>query len=172
MMLQPGQTAPAFTLPDADMEWFDFDSLKGKQHAVLFFYPKDGTPLCTLETTDFSDHEDDFKRLGCVILGVSRDNFLRHADFRDEHGLSIRLLSDEDGEVCRKYGVSKMLEKDGHRKLCVVRSTFIIDRSGVIRHAFYDVSPKGHAAQVFQLVKELNGSGKHSCKSQKTPSSH
>jgi len=172
MVLHPGQSAPAFMLPDADMEWFDFDSLKGKQHAVLFFYPKDGTPLCTLEAIDFSDHEDDFKRLGCTILGVSRDDFLRHADFRDEHGLSIRLLSDADGEVCRKYGVSKMLEKDGHRKLCVIRSTFIIDRDGVIRHAFYDVSPKGHAAQVFQLVKELNGSGKNACKSQKIQSSH
>lgn len=172
MVLHPGQNAPVFRLPDADMEWFDFDSLRGRQHAVLFFYPKDGTPLCTLEAIDFSDHEDEFRRLGCTILGVSRDDFLCHADFRDKHGLSIRLLSDEDGDVCRKYGVCKMLEKEGHRKLCVVRSTFIIDRDGIIRHAFYDVSPKGHAAQVYQLVKELNGSGKHSCKSQRTQSSH
>jgi len=175
-MLQPGEHAPPFSLPDADMEMFDFGSLQGRQHAVLFFYPRDGTPLCTLEAIDFSDHEEEFNRLGCTVLGVSRDDFLRHADFRDKHGLSIRLLSDEDGEVCRKYGVCKMLEKDGHRKLCVVRSTFVIDRNGIIRHAFYDVSPKGHAAEVFQLVKNLDkgsgDSGRTSCKSKRIPSSH
>ncbi len=175
-MLQPGQHAPSFMLPDADMEMFDFGSLHGHQHAVLFFYPRDDTPLCTLEAIDFSDHEEEFNRLGCSILGVSRDDFLRHADFRDKHGLSIRLLSDVDGEVCRKYGVCQIREKDGHRKLCVVRSTFVIDRNGIIRHAFYDVSPKGHAAEIFQLVKNLEkestDSGKASCKSKKTPSSH
>lgn len=172
MMLHQGRPAPEFALPDADMEMFDFCSLRGRQHAVLFFYPKDGTPLCTIEAIDFSDHEDEFKRLGCAVIGISRDDFLAHADFRDRHGLSIRLLSDEDGKVSHQYGVFRMLEKEGHKKLCVVRSTFIIDRDGIIRHALYDVSPRGHAAAVFQLVKELNGSGKHSCKSKKTPSSH
>lgn len=171
-MLHTGHTAPGFSLPDADMEMFDFDSLRGRQHAVLFFYPKDGTPLCTLEAIDFSDHEQDFKQLGCEVIGISRDDFLCHADFRDKHGLSIRLLSDEDGKVSHQYGVFRMLEKAGHRKLCVVRSTFIIDRDGIVRHALYDVSPKGHAAQVFQLVKELNGSGKRPCKSPKTQLSH
>ena len=171
-MLHSGHTAPGFSLPDADMEMFDFDSLRGRQHAVLFFYPRDGTPLCTLEAIDFSDHEQDFKQLDCAVIGISRDDFLCHADFRDKHGLSIRLLSDEDGKVSHQYGVFRMLEKAGHRKLFVVRSTFIIDRDGIIRHALYDVSPKGHAAQVFQLVKELERSGKPSCKSPKIPLSH
>ncbi|WIM06474.1 MAG: peroxiredoxin [Candidatus Nitricoxidivorans perseverans] len=170
-MLQIGQIAPDFTLPDADMETFDLSSLRGRQSAILFFYPKDGTPYCTLEAIDFSDHEEEFNRLGCAILGVSRDDCLSHADFRDKNGLSVRLLSDVEGEVCRKYGVSHFREKDGHRKLTVVRSTFIIDRQGIIRHALYDVSPKGHAAEVFQLVKQLNGtlSRSGSCKSPKTP---
>ena len=162
-MLQTGQPAPLFTLPDADMELFALEALRGHQHAVLFFYPKDGTPYCTMEAIDFSDHEEEFNRLGCVICGVSRDDCLRHADFRDENGLSIRLLSDEDGEVCRKYGVAQMKEKDGHRKLCVVRSTFVIDKAGIIRHAFYDVNPKGHAAEIFRLVKQMNGKEKISC---------
>jgi peroxiredoxin Q/BCP len=156
-MLQTGQAAPSFTLPDADMEMFALDSLRGRQHAVLFFYPKDGTPYCTLEATDFSDHEDEFNRYDCAILGVSRDDCLRHADFRDENGLSIRLLSDEDGAVSRKYGVLQMREKDGLRKLCCLRSTFVIDKAGIIRHVFYDITPKGHAAEIFNLVKQLNG---------------
>ncbi|MFY9327707.1 MAG: peroxiredoxin [Georgfuchsia sp.] len=162
-MLQTGQPAPVFTLPDADMEMFSLESLRGRRHAVLFFYPKDGTPYCTMEAADFSDHEEEFERKDCVICGVSRDDCLRHADFRDENGLSIRLLSDEDGAVSKKYGVAQMKEKDGHRKLCVVRSTFIIDKSGIIRHAFYDINPKGHAAEIFRLVSELNGKEKFLC---------
>lgn len=154
-MLQAGQAAPQFSLPDADMEMFDLAALHGKQHAVLFFYPKDGTPYCTIEAIDFSDHESEFNRLGCAVIGISRDDCLAHADFRDKHGLSIRLLSDEDSEVCRKYGVMHFREHDGHKKLCLIRSTFIIDKHGVIRHALYDVTPKGHAAEVFQLVKQL-----------------
>jgi thioredoxin-dependent peroxiredoxin len=157
-MLQVGQPAPEFSLPDADMEMFDFASLRNKRHVVMFFYPKDGTPYCTQEAIDFSDHEAEFNQLGCEVLGISRDDCIAHAEFRDKNGLSIRLLSDVEGEVCRKYGVSHFREKDGHRKLIVVRSTFIIDRHGIIRHALYDVAPKGHAAEVFQLVKKLNGS--------------
>ena len=171
-MLRTGQPAPAFTLPDADMEMFDLESLRGRQNAVLFFYPRDGTPYCTLEATDFSDHENDFNRLGCTVIGISRDDCLCHAEFRDKYGLSLRLLSDEDGEVCRKYGVSQMRERDGHRKLCIVRSTFIIDKEGIIRHAFYDITPKGHAAEVFKLIKHLNGTERTACKSAKTPLSH
>ncbi len=157
-MLQTGQNAPAISLPDADMELFELASLLGKRHVVLFFYPKDGTPYCTLQAIDFSDHESEFNRLGCEVVGVSRDDCLAHADFRDKHGLSIRLLADEEGEICRKFGVMHYREHDGHKKLCLIRSTFVIDKHGVIRHALYDVSPKGHAAEVFQLVKQL---GKH-----------
>lgn len=157
-MLQTGQNAPAISLPDADMELFESAGLLGKRHMVLFFYPKDGTPYCTLEAIDFSDHESEFNRLGCEVIGISRDDCLAHADFRDKHGLSIRLLADEEGEICRKFGVMHYREHDGHKKLCLIRSTFVIDKHGVIRHALYDVSPKGHAAEVFQLIKQL---GKH-----------
>lgn len=160
-MLQPGQSAPQFILPDADMELFDSSALLGKQHFVLFFYPKDGTPYCTLEAIDFSDHENDFNHHGCAVIGISRDDCLAHADFRDKHGLSIRLLADQDGEVCRKFGVMHYREHDGHKKLCLIRSTFIVDRQGVVRHALYDVTAKGHAAHVFQLVKQLGQKPPH-----------
>lgn len=168
-MLQPGQAAPTFVLPDADMESFDLASLQGKSHVVIFFYPKDGTPICTREAIEFSDHETEFNRLDCEIVGISRDDCLAHAEFRDHNGLSLRLLSDVDGQVGHRYGVYHFREHDGHKKLTVVRSTFILDKQGIIRHALYDVPPKGHAAEVFKLVKQLNGS-RSSCKSQKIQS--
>lgn len=163
-MLQVGHPAPLFTLSDADMESFDLSSLRGRQHAVLFFYPRDDSPFCTLEAIDFSDHEEEFTRQGCVILGISRDDCLSHAEFRDKHGLSVRLLSDDEGEVSRKYGVSQLREKNGMRKHCIVCSTFVIDSLGVIRHALYDIKPRGHVAEVLQLVKQLE----KPCKSRKT----
>ena len=154
-MLQPGQPAPSFELPDADMQPVDLSTFKGKKRVVLYFYPKDGTPGCTMVTTDFSDHEDQFVKHDCVVLGVSRDDCLTHAEFRDKHGLSIGLLSDPDGEVCRSYGVLQEKESDGVRKECLVRSTFVIDKKGVIRHAAYGVNPRHHAAEIFDVVRKL-----------------
>ena len=171
-MLKVGDKAPVFELPDASMEMLDLSTFIGERKVVLFFYTRDNAPQCTTEAIEFSDIEEEFGRHDAVVFGISRDNFLSHADFRDKHGLAAQLLSDEDGKVSHQYGVFRMLEKEGHRKLCVVRSTFIIDRDGIVRHALYDVRPKGHAAQVFQLVKELNGSGKRSCKSPRTLLSH
>ncbi len=148
------------------MESFELSSLRGRQHAVLFFYPRDDTPFCTREAIDFSDHEEEFTRHGCIVLGVSRDDCLRHAEFRDKHGLSVRLLADDEGEVSRKYGVCQMREKDGASKLCVISSTFVIDSLGVVRHALYDINPRGHVSEVLQLVKQLE----KPCKSRKISS--
>jgi thioredoxin-dependent peroxiredoxin len=155
-MLEPGQPAPEFELPDADMQTVDLSTFKGKKNVVLYFYPKDGTPGCTLVTTDFSDHEEQFVKHDCVVLGVSRDDCLTHADFRDRNGVTIGLLSDTEGEVCRKYGVLQDKQtEDGMRRECLVRATFVIDKKGVIRHAEYGVNPRGHAAEVFDLVRRL-----------------
>jgi peroxiredoxin Q/BCP len=154
-MLQPGQAAPSFDLPDADMQNVSLSEFKGKKHVVLYFYPRDGAPSCTLVTTDFSDHEDQFVKHDCVVLGVSRDDCLTHADFRDRNGVTIGLLSDPEGEVCRKYGVIQEKESEGVRRECLVRSSFLIDKKGVIRHAAYDVSPRGHAAEMFDRVRRL-----------------
>jgi thioredoxin-dependent peroxiredoxin len=155
-MLQSGDLAPLFSLPDADMEIFDLASLRGKQHLVLYFYPRDNTPGCTLQAADFSDREGDFAAHDCTIIGISPDDCLTHAEFRDEHGLSIRLLSDQENEVCQLYDVWRAREVDGMQKMRVLRSTFIIDKEGVVRHALYNVAPRGHAATVFDLVKQLN----------------
>jgi peroxiredoxin Q/BCP len=155
-MLRPGQPAPSFSLPDADMQTVSLSTFKGKKHVVLYFYPRDGTPGCTLEAVDFSDHEEQFIRQDCVILGVSRDDCLTHAAFRDKNGVSIALLSDTEGEVCRKYGVLQDKEHEGVRRECLVRSTFVIDKKGVIRHAAYGVHPKGHAAEVYEVIRRLS----------------
>lgn len=154
-VLQAGQPAPLFSLPDADMETVDLAEFLGKKNVVLYFYPKDGTPNCTLEATDFSDHEEEFSRHDCVVIGVSPDDCLCHADFRDQHGVSIRLLADTESEVSRKYGVVHEKEANGCKKSCIRRSTFIIDKRGTVRHAFHGVNARGHAAEVLTLVKAL-----------------
>ncbi|MDP3483362.1 MAG: peroxiredoxin, partial [Sulfuricella sp.] len=109
-MLQVGHPAPGFSLPDADMEMVKLSAYKGK-NVVLYFYPKDDTPGCTIEAIDFSDLDNEFSRLDTVVLGVSRDDCISHAAFRDKHGLSVRLLADEEGKVCEKYGVWQEKEK-------------------------------------------------------------
>lgn len=153
-MLQVGQSAPDFDLPDAEMQAIRLGDFKGK-NVVLYFYPKNDTPGCTLQAIDFTELSEEFARLNTVVLGVSRDDCLSHASFRDKHGLTVQLLADTEGELCESYGVWQEKEKDGQKKMGIVRSTFIIDKNGILRHALYGVNPKGHAYEVINLVKNL-----------------
>ena len=155
VMLQPGQPAPAFDLPDADMNIVSLDSFRNQHNVVLYFYPRDDTPGCTMEAIDFSELEDHFKRLHTVVLGVSMDDCMSHGAFRDKHGLCVQLLADQDGEVCQRYGVLQEKETEGRKRTAIVRSTFIIDRKGLLKHALYGVSARGHAAEVLNLVKGI-----------------
>jgi len=154
-MLQPGGPAPGFDLPDADMCLVSLDSFRNKRNVVLYFYPRDDTPGCTLEAIEFSEKEEHFGVLKAVVLGVSMDDCLAHSAFRDKHGLCVQLLADVDGEVCRRYGVLHDKEVDGRKKTCIVRSTFIIDRKGMLQHALYGVNPRGHAQEVLGLLKSI-----------------
>ncbi len=154
-MIQVGDNAPDFALPDADMELFELGAELGRNHVILYFYPRDNTPGCTMQAAEFSDHEDEFVRTDSIIVGVSPDDCLTHAEFRDLHGLSVRLLSDEDTEVCRLYDVWRARVVDGVERMGVARTTFVIDKQGVIRHILRDVSPRGHAAEVLKLVRNL-----------------
>jgi peroxiredoxin Q/BCP len=163
-MLQIGQPAPVFSLADADMESVELAAFKGKKHVVLYFYPRDGTPGCTLQAIEFSDHEEEFARHDCVVLAVSPDDCISHAEFRDKHGLSVCLLADPETEVCKKYGVHELKECDGVKKACINRATFVIDKKGRLRHALYGVNPKGHAMDVLQLIRALAAE----CRSPKT----
>ncbi|MET0066990.1 MAG: peroxiredoxin [Candidatus Thiodiazotropha sp.] len=155
-MLNPGDKAPPFELPDSDMHAVSSEQFAGKMNLVLYFYPKDDTTGCTIEAVELSDLVDDFARQDTQVLGISRDNCVSHAAFRDKHGLTVQLLADTDGEVCQSYDVWREKEKNGEKRMGILRSTFIIDKSGIIRHALYDVKPKGHAAQVLELIEALD----------------
>ena len=155
MELQAGTDAPLFELPDADMEMFSLSVLRGKKNVILYFYPRDDTPGCTMEANEFSDLERDFTRQDAVVVGVSRDDCLSHAEFRDKYGLSVLLLSDTESKVCKAYGVLYNKEVDGHRKVAIRRSTFVIDKQGKLRHVLYGVHAHGHPQEVLKLLKEM-----------------
>ena len=154
-MLQPGDLSPEFSLPDGDMELFSSRDLLGKKRLVLYFYPKDDTPGCTLEALDFTELQPEFQALDTEVVGISRDNCISHGNFRDKYGINVPLLADADGEVCKAFDVWRMRERPGKKRMGILRSTFIIDRQGIIRHALYDVKPKGHAEQVLNLIRAL-----------------
>ncbi len=155
-MLSVGSPAPVFELPEASMEMIKLSSFRGKKNVVLYFYPKDDTPGGTMQAIDFSDHETDFNECDTVVFGISRDDVLSHAEFRDKHGLSIQLLSDSESEVCRKYDVLEDRQVDGTIRCCFNRTTFIIDKKGLLRHVLCNTSPRDHAHQVLELVRILN----------------
>jgi peroxiredoxin len=153
-MIKAGDKAPAFQLPDADMGDVDSAGLAGKPY-VIYFYPKDDTPGCTLEGIEFTELMSEFDRRGIPVMGVSRDTCESHAAFRDKYGLNIRLLADVEGSACEAFGVIQEKEKNGERRLGIVRSTFIVDADGTVLHALYDVKPKGHAEAILEIVRSL-----------------
>lgn len=153
--LVTGMEAPHFELPDADMETFALTTQQGKKNVVLYFYCKDDTPGCAMEANEFSDLEEEFAKFDTIVIGVSRDDCLSHASFRDKHGLSVLLLSDPDARVCKRYGVMIEKEIDGHKKHVVQRSTFIIDKNGKLRHAAYGVHAHGHPQEILNLIREM-----------------
>jgi thioredoxin-dependent peroxiredoxin len=154
LQLQVGSEAPQFELADADMQMFNLSAQRGK-NIVLYFYPKDDTPGCTMEANEFSDHEEEFARHNTIVVGISRDDCISHATFRDKYGLSVQLLSDTDGRICKKYGVLYEKEVDGHKQLAIQRSTFIIGKKGELRHVMYGVHAHGHPQEILKLIKEM-----------------
>jgi len=155
VQLTTGMEAPHFELPDADMQIFSLTSQQGKKKIVLYFYPRDDTPGCTMEANEFSDLEEEFAKFDTIVIGISRDDCLSHASFRDKYGLSVLLLSDPDARVCKRYGVMYEKEVEGQKKLSIKRSTFVIDQHGKLRHVMYGVQAHGHAQDIFKLIKEL-----------------
>ena len=153
--LKVGMDAPQFELPDADMGAFKLVERQGKCNVVLYFYPKDDTPGCTMEANEFSDLDEEFSKLDTQVVGISRDDCISHASFRDKYGLSVLLLADPEGRVCRKYGVMCEKEAEGLKKVVVQRSTFVIDKQGKLRHVLYGVHAHGHAQEILKLVKEM-----------------
>ena len=126
-----------------------------KKNIVLYFYPKDDTSGCTIEARQFTRYIDDFARYETVVYGVSKDDCASHADFINKFGLQVGLLADTDGVLCEAYDVWQEKEKNGIKKMGIVRSTFIIDKEGIVRFVEYGVTPDGHASAVLEKVKQL-----------------
>ena len=152
--LKPGDKAPAFTMPTDGGGEISLKDLKGQQ-VVLYFYPKDDTPGCTMEGQEFTDLMEDFEAHNTSLVGVSKDTCVSHAAFRDKYGLTVQLLADVEGQLCEAYGVWQEKEKNGEKRMGIVRSTFIIDQQGVVRFAMRDVKPKGHAEAMLEVVHSL-----------------
>lgn len=130
MPLKPGDTAPDFTLPDQCGAPVSLGAFKGKRAVVLYFYPRDETRGCTAEACKFRDDFEVFRDAGAEVIGVSSDSVRSHAAFAEHHRLPFTLLADVDGAVRRSYGVERQM------LLVPGRTTFVIDRLGVIRHVF------------------------------------
>ncbi len=154
-MLQPGDKAPDFMLPSADMHVHSLKDFSDRS-LVLYFYPKDDTPGCTMQANEFTELLEEFERAGAYVAGVSRDDCFSHQAFRDKFGLKVTLLADVEGDACNSYGVWREKERDGVKKMGVVRSTFLIDKKGIIRYAEYGVAPKEHARRMLDLIRELS----------------
>lgn len=150
-----GKTAPAFNLPATGEKSVRLSSLKG-QHVVLYFYPRDATPGCTTESQDFRDTQAKFKKANTVILGISQDPMKSHEKFHAKQELNFDLLSDENGEVCRKYGVLKLKKMYGKEFEGIERSTFLIDANGKLKTEWRRVKVPGHVDEVLAAAQELN----------------
>lgn len=153
-MLTAGATAPDFTLPRDGGGTVTLSALRpGK--VVLYFYPKDDTPGCTLEAKDFTDLAADFAAAGTTVIGLSKDSVKAHDKFCRKHGLSVILASDEGGHTCEDYGVWVEKSMYGKTYLGIERTTLLIDGSGTIARIWPKVSVKGHAAEVLAAAQAL-----------------
>lgn len=149
-----GQKAPDFSLPADNGATIDLAGLAGKT-VVLYFYPKDDTPGCTIEAIAFSNLKAAFDAAGAVVIGVSRDSVDAHCRFKDKHNLSIPLLSDEGGQMLERYGVWVEKNLYGRTYMGINRTTFLLDGNGVIRKVWPKVKVEGHADEVLAAAKSL-----------------
>jgi peroxiredoxin Q/BCP len=159
--VQELQPAPDFTLPvegnnpaimDGTLHLAD---LRGKP-VVLYFYPKDDTPGCTAEACSFRDANHELQRCGVVVLGISKDSVSSHKKFAGKYGLPYPLLSDTDAHVAQEYGVYGEKSMYGKKYMGVDRSTFLIDKDGIVRKVWHKVRPENHASEVLEAVEALN----------------
>jgi len=154
-MLQTGEAAPEFCSPNQDDKPVCLKDFRESQNVILYFYPRDDTPGCTVEANQFTELADEFARQNTVVLGVSKDDCDSHRQFISKFDLRVDLLADTDGELCDKYGVWQEKEKNGVKKMGIVRSTFVIDKAGKLVHVEYGVDPEGHARAMLEKVKNL-----------------
>ncbi|MGH1377756.1 MAG: thioredoxin-dependent thiol peroxidase [Alphaproteobacteria bacterium] len=152
--LQIGDKAPEFTLPTNNNGEFTLSSLKG-QYAVLYFYPKDNTPGCTTESCAFRDAFPNFEKLNTAIIGISKCSVKKHDNFVKKYDLNFPLASDENNDVCKRYGTWKEKSMYGKNFLGIERATFIIDPEGNIAAIWRKVKVKGHVDEVQETLNNL-----------------
>lgn len=152
--LKEGMKAPAFTAEATGGETISLGDFKGKT-VVLYFYPKDSTPGCTREACAFRDAQAQMKKLGAVVLGVSRDSLKSHESFAAKQELNFPLLSDPDRKIIEAYGVWKEKSMYGKTSMGIERSTFLIDGEGRIRRIWRKVKVDGHDEEVLAAIKEI-----------------
>ncbi len=153
-MLEIGDNVPNFCLPNQDEEEICFRDIKGRW-IVLYFYPKDNTSGCTTEACDFTNALPDFRNLDAIVLGVSPDSPKKHRNFIEKKELGITLLSDENRELCKMFGVWQLKKNYGREYMGVVRSTFLISPDGKVAFKWEKVRVKGHVEVVKEKLKEL-----------------
>lgn len=149
-----GKKVKNFTLPATGDQDIKLSGLKGK-NLVLYFYPKDSTPGCTLEGQDFKSHIRKFRARNTVILGVSRDSVKSHENFKAKQGFPFELLSDAQETLCQQFDVIKEKNMYGKKVMGIERSTFLIDDKGVLRREWRKVKVKGHVEEVLEAIKDL-----------------
>ncbi|MCI8697602.1 MAG: thioredoxin-dependent thiol peroxidase [Oscillospiraceae bacterium] len=154
-MLEAGAKAPQFTLPDAEGDLVSLADFAGKK-VVLYFYPRDNTPGCTRQACAFAGAFEEFKQIGAVVIGISKDSTASHKKFAEKHGLPFLLLSDPELAAIQAYGVWQEKKNYGKVSMGVVRSTFIIDENGVVEKVMPKVKPDTNAAEVLAYLKGDN----------------
>jgi peroxiredoxin Q/BCP len=151
--LAEGDIAPDFTMRDKDGKAIKLSELRGKKSVVVYFYPKDFTPGCTMEATEFSRDYKKFKDAGIEIVGISPDDEESHQKFRDKMGMPYSLVADTENEISKRYGVYGLKSFMGRKYMGVNRSTFLVDKSGKIVKIYRKVKPAGHSQQVLQALQ-------------------
>ena len=151
-MLSPGDKAPSFSLQSDTGETVSLDGLRGRK-VVLYFYPKDDTPECTVEACEFRDSWSAVKKTGAALFGVSPDKIESHQKFKKKFDLPFPLLADPDHTAAEAYGAWGEKSMYGKKYLGILRTTFVIDEKGKIARVFEKVKPEGHAAQVLEALR-------------------
>ena len=154
MTLSTGDKAPAFSGATDDGATISLKDFKG-QKLVIYFYPRDNTPGCTIEAQGFEAKLSAFKKAGSAVVGVSRDTIKSHEKFRAKHDLTFPLISDEDGSVCEAFGVWQEKKNYGKTYMGIVRSTFLIDEKGKIAEIWSNVRVKNHVEAVLEATQSL-----------------
>ncbi len=152
--VEVGKKVPDFKLPATGEQTITLSDLRDK-NVVVYFYPRDNTPGCTLEGQDFRDQINKFRRRKTVVLGISRDSIKSHDNFKAKQKLPFDLLSDADEKVCRLFDVIREKNLYGRKVLGIERSTFLIDGKGVLRREWRKVKVKGHVDEVLEAIKQI-----------------